>query len=65
MALFAPLKLLNEKEYVLINPAHVAAIEPTNDGEASRVCLAVADLGAQIFYEIDLPPREVWNVFNA
>lgn len=64
MALFAPLKLLDEDEYVLINPAHVAAIEPANNGKTSRVCLAVADLGAQIFYEIDLPPSEVCNVLN-
>ncbi|WP_322885437.1 hypothetical protein U8C32_08580 [Sinorhizobium medicae] len=65
MTVFAPLKVLGEDEYVLINPAQVAAIEPANDGKTSRVRLAVTDEGAQIVYEIDLPPKEVWMKFTS
>ncbi|WP_208179800.1 hypothetical protein J4T85_007875 [Sinorhizobium medicae] len=63
MTVFAALKLLGEDESVLINPAHVAAIETANGGSTSLVRLAVTNNGEQVFYDIEMSPKEVWKKF--
>lgn len=57
MVTFVALNQLGDDGPVLINPEQVSAIEAANDGTTSRVRIGASD----VFYEIDLPPKEVWK----